>query len=81
MGFSRSRPVQVLSVAKDVDNALKDLQVSCVAWQEMPNKKKVALLKKVRARALKASADIGKATAKVRNTAHGAYVHDMHFVW
>lgn len=77
MGSSQSRPVQVLSASKDVDDALKDLQANCGAWQQMPNKQKVALLKKVRARALKASTDLGKATAKVREATRVAYVYVM----
>lgn len=66
MFASHARPVRQITMAEDVDFVLKDLQVNCNSWQAMPNKKKVAILKNVRARALKASAKLGKATAKVR---------------
>ena len=64
--YSCSRPVQEVSNEEEVDAILKSLQDACGPWHAMPRRRKIALLQLVRGRAIKASVDLGKATAKVR---------------
>lgn len=61
-----SRPVREMKSIQDVDNIMGNLQARCKEWRALSIKKKVALLKAIRARALKASSKLGEATAKVR---------------
>ena len=64
--YRRSRPLREVSDAQEVDFILKSLQDACGPWHAMPRQRKIALLRQVRGRAIKASVDLGKATAKVR---------------
>lgn len=63
--YRRGRPVVEVTNVEEMTSILEGLHASCGKWHAMPSKQKISILQQVRRRAVKASMDLGKATAKV----------------